>query len=98
MLDDFEEALKALEGNVDNAAKVLEEQDPYTPSLRAAVDEGAVASDPDDPGRILETAIISQLIAYEQTQGWRHLILAMRQLIKLIRWAKDRKKGGNDAS
>ena len=39
-------------------------------------------------------SIVSALISYEQSCGWRHLIAALSLLIKFIRWA--RKNDKND--
>lgn len=37
-------------------------------------------------------SIVSALIAYEEANGWRHLVTALGLLVKFIRWARNRRK------
>ena len=37
-------------------------------------------------------SIVSALVTYEQSCGWRHLIAALNLLVKFIRWARKHHK------
>lgn len=69
-----------------------------TESLNFCIDHPAVVAAVDGKRGISAAyiaSIVSALVAYEQSNGWKHLIAALNLLVRFVRWArKNRKQEG----
>lgn len=90
---DFEDAVDNRISAINDYARALQSDvgeyvdlDIEHPAVEAAIDgkRGVSAA--------YIASVVSALVAYEQSNGWRHLIAALNILVRFIRWARKNRK------
>ena len=86
MNDETDNRINNLDVQVEELAKTVGAE-----GLNLYIDHPAVVAAVDGKRGISAAyiaSIVSALVAYEQSCGWRHLIAALNLLVKFIRWAR----------